>query len=604
MSPFRPGWPRTRTLAIALAMAACGTTATATVAVAAPSPSPKSLARAAEDYWTAERMAAAKPVEAGPTAKPAGKPASGLVQSPRSRIAAPAGTPQGVYGDGIPMVGTFFSSAGPAGATYCTASVVQSAGRNLVLTAGHCAKSMADGGQRIFVPQYRKGKDAANQPYGVFPVDKVFVDPRYTKNSTGPDSNLDFAFARVGVNAQGAKVEDRTGGLRLTSTPRWTSTVNVLGYPGSHNPDQRAIGCTVPTTRLPGYRQMQMKCGGYYGGVSGSPWITNYDAKSGTGDVVGNVGGWYGGGDAANDDWVSYSPVYDHEIQDLYQDAVADRTPVRAAAYQQPSDAGRLPGAASTWSHASYTVPGDFTGDGREDLMTVWSDGEVSLYAGDGAGGFSGEKQLAKPKSYWTRARAVTSGDFSGSGLPDVLVRWDTGKVSYYEDVTAAGFAKEYTLASAGSAWKGAVQITAGRFNSAQKANDLIVRWADGKVTLESGVSASGLGTERKLADSGSFWRNSASLTALQPSGQDRSNVVVRWSDGSLGSFALSGSGLSGTRLQAPNASWTQTVMTAGDFSSSGRRDDLVVRWSNGETSLYDGTAQGALGTWTPLVQP
>ncbi|MEU1372602.1 FG-GAP-like repeat-containing protein [Streptomyces triculaminicus] len=597
MSPSRSGW--TRTLAVALAMAACGGTATATVAVAAPQPTGDT--RAAETYWTAERMAGAKPLEAGHTTQPA-KPRSGITGSPG--LAAPSGTPKGSYGDGIPAVGTFFSSSGPTGATYCTASVVRSAGRNLVLTAGHCAKSLAGGGQRIFVPQYRKGFDAAHQPYGVFPVDKVFTDPRYTRNSKGADSDLDFGFARLSPNAQGAQVEDRTGGLRLTDTPRWTSTVNVIGYPGAYNPDQKAIGCTVPSSRLPGFRQMQMKCGGYYGGVSGGPWITNYDAKTRTGDIIGNIGGYNGGGDTANDDWLSYSPVYDSEIRALYDDAVADRTPQRSGAYTAPSDKGRLSGAASTWTHANHLASGDFTGDGHDDMLTIWSDGEVTLYTGDGAGGFSAEKQLSKA-AYWQRAKAVTAGDFSGSALPDLMVRWDTGKLSYYEDVKPTGFGKEYTLASAGSAWKDAAQITAGRFNSTSKANDLVVRWADGKVTLHSSVTSSGLGTERSLAASGSFWKNAGSLTSLRPAGKDTSNVVVRWADGSLGSFALtSGGGLSGTRLQGPNASWTPTVMTAGDFNGGDRPDDLVVRWSNGETSLYGGTRSDALGTWTALVQP
>ncbi|MEV8475415.1 FG-GAP-like repeat-containing protein [Streptomyces sp. NPDC051173] len=576
-------------------MAACGTTATAAVA-ATPGTAD---GRTAEKFWTAERMAAAKPADTGRAAAPA--PGAG-----RSRAlvgAAPTGTPQGAYGDGIPMVGTFFSSTGPDGPTYCTASVVHSAGRNLVLTAGHCAKSLAGGGQRVFVPQYRKGLDAAHQPYGVFPVDRVFTDPRYAKNSKGPDSNLDFGFARLSPNAQGAQAEDRTGALRLTPTPRWSSTVTVVGYPGSRNPDQKAVSCTVPTSRLAGFHQLQMKCGGFYGGTSGSPWITNYDARNRTGDVIGNLGGWNGGGNATGDDWISYSPVHDHEIQDLYQDAVAGRTPVRAP-YQPPSDSARLPGAASTWSHAKFLTSGDFTGDGRDDLMTVWSDGEVTLHPGDGKGGFGAEQQLAKPKSYWQRAQAVTAGDFSGTGRPEVLVRWDTGKVSYYEDVDAAGFGakKEFTLAAAGSVWKDAAQITAGRFNSTGKAADLIVRWADGKVTLHSGVNPSGTGTGRRLADPGSFWRNSTALTATLPAGRDRSQVVVRWADGSLGSFALSAGGLSGTRLQASNPSWAAPAMTAGDFSGTGRADGLIVRWNDGETALYDGTAADALGTWNPLV--
>ncbi|MGI5531126.1 FG-GAP-like repeat-containing protein [Streptomyces syringium] len=599
-----------RTLAVALCMAACGTTAVATAATAAPAPRDTSV----ENYWTAERLAAAKPVEvgrkaAGSAGKTGGAPRSSapaLGAPALTAAAAPSGTPQGKYGDGIPMVGTFFAAGGPSGNTYCTASVVQSAGRNLVLTAGHCALGKKVQGKSIFIPQYRKGKDAAHQPFGVFPVQRVFTDPRYSSNSTGADSDLDFGFIRVGTNAQGARVQDLTGSLRLTPTPRWNSTVTVTGYPVSNNADQRAISCTVPTKRLAGYRQVEMRCGGFYSGVSGSPWIANYDAKSRTGDVIGNLGGYNGGGNTKGDDWVNYSPVYDRQIQALYQDAVADRTPARdGGAYRPQSTANRLPGAASTWRHAKHLAAGDYTGDGRDDLLTLWSDGEVSLYPGDGKGGFGSEKTLAKAGSFWSRAEAVTAGDFTGSNRSDLVVRWSNGKVSLFADGDPAGFGKEYTLAPAGSSpWKYATQITAGKFNSTDKASDLVVRWADGGLSLYSGVSSSGLGTERRLAAKDSFWKNSIALASTQPAGQDRSNLMVRWADGSLGSFALSGSTLSGTRLQAPNASWQPAVMVAGDFTTGGRRDDLVVRWSDGESSLYDNTTGSALGTWTPLLTP
>ncbi|WP_058042394.1 FG-GAP-like repeat-containing protein [Streptomyces roseifaciens] len=603
MSPFRRTWPLVIALSVA-SLATCGTTATASAAPSpappSPAPSAAAAARSAETYWTAERMAAAKPLPARQA-----KPASGArLAAPRTSVAAaaaPAGTPQGTYGDGLPMVGTFFGGT-PDGPTYCTASVVQSPGRNLVLTAGHCAHGLAGSGQQIFVPQYRKGQDAARQPYGVFPVQRVFSDPRYARNSTGADSDLDFGFARLGPNSRGEQAENAAGALRLTPTPRWTSTVTVVGYPGSHNTGQQALSCTVPTSRLSGQHQLQMKCGGFYGGTSGSPWIAHYDAASRTGDVIGNLGGWNGGGNLTGDDWVSYSPVFGREVQDLYRDAVADRTPVRTA-YQRPSDGARLPGAASTWSHGKHLVSADFTGDGRDDLLTIWSDGEVSLYPGDGRGGFGTEQQLARADSFWKRAVTVTAGDFGGSGKPDLMVRWDTGKLSYYEDFQAAGSGPEHTLGAGGSYWKYASQITAGRYDSTDRSRDLAVRWVDGSLSVYSGASPTGPGTERRLMDAGSYWNYATALSSPRPAGQDRSSLLVRWSDGSLGSYATTGTALGkGTRLQAPNPSWAGAAMTAGDLTGSGRPDDLVVRWSDGETSLYDGLSTDGPGQWSPLV--
>ncbi|MBH1938390.1 trypsin-like peptidase domain-containing protein [Streptomyces sp. AV19] len=603
-----------RTLSIALAMAACGTTATATTAVAAPGPTPSapvptSSASASPDlsYWTAERMAGARPVDAGSAAKQR----SGVARSPRAAAAAPKNVKKGSLGDGIPVVGTFFLK-GPSGATYCSGGVVQSAGRNLVLTAAHCARPMKTDGSAIFVPQFRKGKDAAHQPFGAFQVRKTFVDERYRSNSKAADSDLDFAFVRVDPADKGKKLQDRVGGgLRLTGTPRWANTVTVYGYPKSANPDQKAVSCTVPTVRGPYFRQLKMECAGYYPGVSGGPWITNYDAKKKTGDVIGNVGGYNGGGDDGNSDWVSYSPVYGPEIQRLYADAVADRKPVPGD-LQGPVKAG-LPYRVANWKDARHLVTGDFTGDGRDDLLVVWRDGEISSYAGDGKGHFGREVTVRGQNPYWAKVGAVAAGEFNGGGTADLVVRWDNGKVSVFSDVRAGSTGKETTLVKANNTWKHATHFTAGAYNSPGKANDLVVRFDDGEVDLYSGTTASRLGGEKKLVPGGkgSKWAGGSvlALATAQVSGKGNADLLVRRDNGRLETYAgVTKAGLPAAAytLQGANASYRgAALMAAGDFGGpAGRRDDLVVRWSDGETAYYDRTAANRLGAWTPLVSP
>lgn len=272
--------------------------------LATPPPAPGDAA-----YWTAGRLDDAVPVAKGPHR-------AGINTVRR----APAGTPRGVYVAGVPEVGTFFAST-PDGNTSCTGSVVHSSGHNLVLTAGHCAYGWRKStSHRIFVPAYVYGKDAAHQPYGYYPVKKVILEPHYNPSpSTGKATDLDFAFVVLG-----SRVEDRTGAFTLRTTPGYNNTVTVIGYPSSsHNPGRRAITCTVPTKRLSGYRQMSMVCAGYYDGVSGSPWIANYDAVKHTGTVIGSLGGRGGGGDDDDDDWISYSPAYGSELTSLYRKALS-----------------------------------------------------------------------------------------------------------------------------------------------------------------------------------------------------------------------------------------------------------------------------------------
>ncbi|MFJ3233937.1 trypsin-like serine peptidase [Streptomyces sp. NPDC086787] len=297
---------------------------------------------AEEKYWTAGRMGAAIPFDGA-------APRRSSVAGPGARSRPPAGTPKPEYFGGHPMVGTFFFDGRPLGgkSTYCTGSVVHTAAHDIVLTAGHCALGMATATHRVFVPQYRDGLPAARQPRGVFPVTRLYIDPRYQANTKQPTSNLDLAFARVSPSSRGM-VETVTGALTFTPSASYNHRVTVIGYPGAErvNPKHQAIRCPVTTSRLSGLRQLRMTCTGYYGGVSGGPWIEDYNRTTGTGKVVGNTGGYNGGGDDADDDWVTYAPVYGNAAQLLFQDASAHRTVAARPAYQQGVDSPVVPGPA------------------------------------------------------------------------------------------------------------------------------------------------------------------------------------------------------------------------------------------------------------------
>jgi hypothetical protein len=69
--------------------------------------------------------------------------------------------------------------------------IVESPGRNLILTAGHGKNAHG-----MFVPQYDGRKFAGAQPFGVFPVQEWFRDTRWATDKSA-NSGLDFAFARV-----------------------------------------------------------------------------------------------------------------------------------------------------------------------------------------------------------------------------------------------------------------------------------------------------------------------------------------------------------------------------------------------------------------------
>ncbi|MFJ6793389.1 trypsin-like peptidase domain-containing protein [Streptomyces sp. NPDC091268] len=272
----------------------------------APAPAGRWSAREAKSFWTADRMASAVPISRG------------------GQAAAGNGTGQDF--DGIPVVGRMFVMKG-GGAYFCTASVVSSPGRNLVLSAAHCLLG-TDSRQVAFVPQYTS---ANPQPYGMFPVlrdaagrSKVWIDPRYRSLGADRGATLDVAFAQVGPDADGFPVEDVVGGNRLVTGAAYAQPkVSLIGYPASAARPRLCVNKTTKFTssdpKIPG-SFLRIDCTGYPGGTSGGPFLTRYDARTETGDVIGVIGGWKTGGDTAD---TSYSSYFGADVRQLYRKAVA-----------------------------------------------------------------------------------------------------------------------------------------------------------------------------------------------------------------------------------------------------------------------------------------
>ncbi|MEU6868998.1 serine protease [Streptomyces sp. NPDC046876] len=274
----------------------------------APAATGRWSAREAEDFWTADRMASAAPINAGAAQLPGADPGTGTDF------------------DGIPVVGRMFVMKG-SGAYFCTASVVASPGRNLILSAAHCLLG-TDARQVAFVPLYTAENP---QPYGMFPVlrdaegrSKVWIDPRYKSLGADKAATLDVAFAQVGPDADGFPVEQVVGGNRLvTGAPYEHPQVSLIGYPASAARPRLCVNRTTRFTStdpgIPG-SFLRIDCTGYPGGTSGGPFLTRYDKETETGDVVGVIGGWKTGGDTAD---TSYSSYFGTDVRNLYEKAVA-----------------------------------------------------------------------------------------------------------------------------------------------------------------------------------------------------------------------------------------------------------------------------------------
>lgn len=197
-------------------------------------------------------------------------------------------------------VGALFAGADH----FCTASVVRSPGRDLIVTAAHCLDG--DTGALVFAPGWRDG----TAPYGRWRLTRRFLPEDW-------DEDSDVAFATV-AERHGEHVEDVVGGNRFsTGTATGATAVTVTGYPDSRRTPLRCVDKPVAHSRT----QQRVDCPGFSGGTSGSPWV------NGDGDVVGVLGGHEQGGVTAD---VSYSVVLGRRAARLYRDAERHEDAVRS----------------------------------------------------------------------------------------------------------------------------------------------------------------------------------------------------------------------------------------------------------------------------------
>ena len=214
----------------------------------------------------------------------------------------------GVHFKGPAPVGALFTWVnGKAVRHFCTATVINSRQGNLVLTAAHCVYTLKLG-SFVFAPGWYKGKF----PYGTWPVTAVYVDKAW---SAQQNPNDDFAILVAGRT--GTHVQKHTGAETLREFQSLPVSSQVIGYPDASD---EPVTCTNTARAYdPGtLHQIKWWCGGYTDGTSGGPFLVDVSSKTGTGDVIGDIGGYQQGGDVA---YISYSPQYRSGIRRLYETA-------------------------------------------------------------------------------------------------------------------------------------------------------------------------------------------------------------------------------------------------------------------------------------------
>ena len=264
---------------------------------------------------TAPRTADPARRHAGP---PRGRRRSG--HDPGHRAASPRRGAEGVESPGAPWTfrGAVRATTGKVfftidGGDYvCSAGTVTGANHDLVVTAGHCAQDATGAWAHnwIYVPGYDQG----SRPYGAFTARHVFVPDTWSRTRR---RELRRRAGRAGQGG-GRHVTDVVGAQGIAFDQPRGALVYGFGYPAGGRYDGERLtycsGRTYPDTHRITHDE-GLRCD-MTEGSSGGPWLTRFDAGTGTGVVTSVSSFKY-----ADDPATMYGPYFGAAVRRVYDTA-------------------------------------------------------------------------------------------------------------------------------------------------------------------------------------------------------------------------------------------------------------------------------------------
>ncbi|GGT01169.1 trypsin-like serine peptidase [Nonomuraea spiralis] len=291
--------------------------------------------RTVMDYWTPERMRAARPLSAPePRRGTSGEPTQGTPWAARgvaatrrittsswtgsaaatTRQAAPSQDSKGqTWADGggvARTVGRVFFTTAQGRTASCSGTAVTSANQSVVLTAGHCVK--ADGAAHrnwVFVP----GFDDGRRPFGTWVATRLLTTQQWNARE---DINFDVAAAVV-APLQGRTLTDVVGGQGVAFNQPVGRQLFSFGYPAAAPFDGSDLTfCSGRGFKDPVRTQDQgLRCA-MTGGSSGGPWFQGFDTSTGL--------GWLNSVNSFKYDFAPdfmFGPFFGNEAMAVYQAA-------------------------------------------------------------------------------------------------------------------------------------------------------------------------------------------------------------------------------------------------------------------------------------------
>lgn len=273
----------------------------------------------------------------------------------------------------------------------------------------------------------------------------------------------------------------------------------------------------------------------------------------------------------------------------------------------------------------SGSVTGDFTGDGKADVLSLYDYGDSTtglwVFPGTAAGGDAASAPyrawLSAPGG-WTASRAkITAGDFTGDGKTDLLALYDYGDSTtglwVFPGAAAGAASAPYRawLSGVGGFTLANTKISAGDYTGDGKA-DLTAFYDYGDSTSGLWIfpgTAGGSATapyRTWLSGAGGFTWGNTKIATGDFTGDGKADVAALYDYGASTSgiwiFPGTAGGTSPTPYRtwlsgAGGFTWSNTKVSAGDFTGDGKADvALFYDYGASTSGLWIAQGTGATG--------
>jgi hypothetical protein len=230
---------------------------------------------------------------------------------------------------------------------------------------------------------------------------------------------------------------------------------------------------------------------------------------------------------------------------------------------------------AGGWMATSRYLSGDFNGDGKADLAGVWNNGgktSIVVFLSDGTK-FNASGQWSDRDGGWVDKARWFAGDFNGDGKTDIGAAWNNdGIVTLTVRLSdGAKFRPVHWLANGGRWFDSAIYL-AGDFNKDGKA-DVIRMWNDigqasGTVYISNGSKFAGPAAW-SVRDGG--WGGIVKWIPGDVNGDGTTDVIALWNHGNQNTITVrlsnGSSKLTAAHWSTNNGGWIDTTAwCAGKF--------------------------------------